>query len=69
MDVCWEVKGIRNDRSVRYYGAPTEMTKPDNEKGLYEHPELFGLGRDRAFPHDQLKGYKKEKREIKVHTN
>jgi hypothetical protein len=40
--VSWEVKGVRNDRYVRHYGAPVEVEKPAKERGTYQHPELYG---------------------------
>jgi hypothetical protein len=43
IEVCWEVKAVRNDRWVRTYGAPVEVEKQDLEKGTYQHPELYGL--------------------------
>lgn len=61
VEVSWEVKGVRNDRYVQRYGAPVEVDKPMEEQGVYEHPELYGLGREKAFPHDQPKGLKKKK--------
>ncbi|HMS56283.1 MAG TPA: hypothetical protein PKA27_12865 [Fimbriimonadaceae bacterium] len=66
VEVCWEVKGVRNDAYMRHYGAPVVTDKADNERGLFEHPELYGYGRDRAFPHDQPKGYKKNRLNQKV---
>lgn len=41
-EVCWEVKGVRNDAFVRAYGAPVETLKPKNEIGRYQRPELYG---------------------------
>lgn len=42
MKVSWEVKGVRNDPYVRAYGAPVEVEKPEEERGRYLHPELYG---------------------------
>lgn len=42
-EVSWEVKAIRNDPWVRKYGAATEVLKPENERGKYQHPDLYGM--------------------------
>jgi hypothetical protein len=49
VEVCWQVQAQRNDRFVKTYGAPTEIDKPDGEKGSYQHPELYGLGKERKL--------------------
>jgi hypothetical protein len=43
MEVSWEVKAVRNDRWVRKYGAPSEIAKPESERGKYQRPELYGM--------------------------
>jgi hypothetical protein len=43
MEVSWEVKAVRNDPWVRTYGAPVEVMKPENERGKYQRPELYGM--------------------------
>ncbi len=47
--VSWEVKATRNDRFVQAYGAPVESVKPVADKGLYQHPELYGLPSERGI--------------------
>lgn len=42
IEVCWEVKAVRNDLWNRKYGAPVEVEKPERERGKYQHPELYG---------------------------
>jgi hypothetical protein len=44
--VSWRVEGIRNDLWVQRHGAPVEVDKEGWEKGKYQHPELYGAGRD-----------------------
>ncbi|MBS1724640.1 MAG: hypothetical protein JSS66_16985 [Armatimonadetes bacterium] len=39
--VSWRVEAVRNDKWVRKYGAPVEMDKEGNERGTYQHPELY----------------------------
>lgn len=41
VEVSWEVKAARNDRFVRAYGAPVEVEKSADERGTYQHPELY----------------------------
>lgn len=45
-EVCWRVEATRNDAFVRAYGAPVETDKPAGEKGLYQHPELYGKSKE-----------------------
>jgi hypothetical protein len=40
--VSWMVIGIRNDLYVQRYGAPTERPKPEENRGTYLRPELYG---------------------------
>jgi hypothetical protein len=46
--VSWEVKGTRNDRWMQQNGAPIEQDKPEAELGKYQHPELYGLPKERG---------------------
>jgi hypothetical protein len=39
--VSWRVDALRYDRWVQRYGAPVEADKPPDEKGAYQHPELY----------------------------
>lgn len=41
-EVSWEVKAVRHDRYVRKRGAPVEVEKQGEERGTYQHPELYG---------------------------
>ena len=41
-EVSWRVEAVRNDRWVQQRGAPVEIEKQGNEKGTYQHPELYG---------------------------
>ena len=63
--VSWEVKAIRNDLWVRKYGAPTETPKVGREKGLYQHPELYGKPKEFGMtysPAQELMSHKQRKR-------
>ncbi|MBS1723857.1 MAG: hypothetical protein JSS66_12995 [Armatimonadetes bacterium] len=49
IEVCWEVKAIRNDLWMRKNGAPVEVEKVGLEKGTYQQPELYNQPRERAW--------------------
>lgn len=40
--VSWRVDADRNDPWVRQNGAPSEVEKSEEDKGTYQHPELYG---------------------------
>ena len=40
--VSWQVTGIRHDPYASAHPITTEQAKPDNERGYYLHPELYG---------------------------
>ena len=40
--VSWHVTGIRKDAWTQAHTAPVEVDKPDDERGSYLAPELFG---------------------------
>ncbi|HMS56977.1 MAG TPA: hypothetical protein PKA27_16420 [Fimbriimonadaceae bacterium] len=42
IEVTWRVEGVRNDAWVQKHGAPVEVEKPEQYKGKYRHPELYG---------------------------
>jgi hypothetical protein len=42
MQVSWMVQAVRNDRYVEQYGAPVEQDKPEEHRGKYLNPELYG---------------------------
>ena len=39
--VSWQVTGIRQDAWANAHRIPVEQLKPERERGLYLHPELF----------------------------
>ncbi len=47
--VSWEVKGVRNDLWVRKHGAPVELDKEGIERGTYQHPDLYGMPKERGL--------------------
>jgi hypothetical protein len=40
--VSWQVTGIRQDPWANAHRIPVEQEKPELERGLYLHPELYG---------------------------
>jgi hypothetical protein len=49
LKVSWRVEGIRNDRFVRKFGCETEIEKPDEMKGKFISPELFGMPAEKGI--------------------
>jgi hypothetical protein len=47
--VCWQVAGVRRDVWALANAVPTEFDKSDRERGLYRHPELYGLPDDKGI--------------------
>ncbi len=42
LKVSWQVTGIRHDPYADKHRIPVEQDKPDQERGLYLHPDLYG---------------------------
>lgn len=42
MEVSWEVSGVRHDRYAEQHPIKVESNKSDEERGQYQHPELYG---------------------------
>ena len=40
--VSWQVTGVRQDAWANAHRIPIEQVKPEKERGLYLHPEVFG---------------------------
>ena len=59
--VSWQVTGIRNDAWAQANRIQPEVLKPDVEKGMYLHPELFGKSADKGLktglPANERKSY------------
>lgn len=43
VEVSWQVTGIRNDAWAQANRIEVEVPKPENKRGLFLHPEAFGL--------------------------
>ncbi len=48
IDVSWQVTGIRQDAFAKTTRKSIEELKPDDEIGLYMHPEAFGYGLEKS---------------------
>ena len=53
--VSWQVTGIRQDKWAEANRIQVEVDKPDYERGLYIHPEAFGLGEEKFIHYEQIK--------------
>jgi hypothetical protein len=53
VEVCWEVKAVRNDLFVRRHGAPVEVDKPEHERGKYQQPELYDQPKEKGVHYYQ----------------
>ena len=42
VEVSWQVTGVRHDAFAKANPLVVEQTKPENERGFYAHPELYG---------------------------
>jgi hypothetical protein len=42
MKVSWQVTGVRHDRYAEANRIPVEEKKPEEDRGYYLHPELYG---------------------------
>jgi len=49
MKVSWQVTGIRHDKWAEANRIQVEVEKKPYERGLYRHPELYGLGQGKAI--------------------
>jgi len=47
--VSWQVTGIRQDAWANAHRIPVEELKPEKERGLYLHPELFGAPAEKSI--------------------
>lgn len=49
--VSWQVTGIRHDPWAEAHRIPVEEVKPDAERGLYLHPELYDQPAEKSLKH------------------
>ena len=63
MKVSWQVTGVRQDKWAEANRIQVIVDKKPNEKGLYRHPELYGLGLEKRSDHDLLENMEEESNE------
>ncbi|HWP31659.1 MAG TPA: hypothetical protein VNK96_08055 [Fimbriimonadales bacterium] len=51
-EVSWRVEAIRNDLWVQKHGFKTKQEKPEEHKGKYLHPELYGMPKEYEIHYD-----------------
>lgn len=55
LKVSWQLTGIRKDPFANANRIQVEMEKPDNEKGKYMHPELYGFDKSKSIKYESNK--------------
>ena len=53
MKVSWQVTGVRHDKWAESNRIQVEVEKPIAKKGLYIHPEAYGLGPEKSITYKQ----------------
>jgi len=53
VEVSWQVTGIRQDAFANANRIPVAEDKKDHEKGMYLHPEAFGLDKTMSFDYQK----------------
>ena len=60
--VSWQVTGIRQDAWANAHRIPVEQLKPQGERGLYLHPELYGAPAERGITARRHPGMLKDRK-------
>jgi len=60
VEVSWQVTGIRNDAFAKSKRTSVEVDKPEDQVGLYQHPEAFGLAETESVNYIHIKGDEEE---------
>jgi hypothetical protein len=47
--VSWQVTGVRQDAFAKVHPLQVEVEKPENERGYYLHPELYGAPPEKSI--------------------
>jgi hypothetical protein len=55
--VCWQVTGTRHDAYANRHRIPVEEQKPEDERGLYLHPDAFNKSEDRGVQFVKITPY------------
>jgi len=48
MKISWQVTGIRQDAFANAHRTVVEVEKPEQERGFYLHPELYGQPKEKS---------------------
>jgi hypothetical protein len=51
LEVSWQVTGIRKDPFAEQNRIPVEEMKPKEERGMYLHPEAYGMPKEAGVAH------------------
>lgn len=49
MKVSWQVTGVRHDAYAKVHPLAVSVDKPENERGYYIHPELYGAASEKSL--------------------
>lgn len=49
MKVSWQVTGVRHDAYAKAHPLEVSVDKPENERGYYIHPELYGVAAEKSL--------------------
>lgn len=49
VEVSWQLTGVRQDAWANAHRIPVEVSKPEQERGFYLHPELFGAPAEKSI--------------------
>ncbi len=49
LEVDWQVTGVRHDAYAQAHPLKVEVEKPENQRGYYLHPELFGQSPEKSL--------------------
>ena len=55
VEVCWQVTGVRNDAVARACPVNVETVKDNDERGLYQNPEVYGISPEKAVDYKRNK--------------
>jgi hypothetical protein len=47
--MCWQVTGVRRDAFAKFNPLVVEEMKPENLRGFYIHPELYGQPQEKQI--------------------
>jgi len=64
MKVSWQVTGIRADAYARSNPSQVEREKSNKERGLYLHPEAFGLPFEKQIDYEMYQEAKREQERV-----